>query len=56
MGLSWQEHWSGWPCPPPGYLPNLRIELTSPEASELALDLFTTSATWETLLEYNDIH
>ena len=26
MGLSRQEYWSGWPCPPPGDLPNPGIE------------------------------
>ena len=26
MGLSRQEHWSGWPCPPPGDLPHPGIE------------------------------
>ena len=30
MGFSRQEYWSGLPCPPPGDLPNLRIELGSP--------------------------
>ena len=30
MGLSRQEYWSGWPCPPPDHLPNPGIELTSP--------------------------
>ena len=30
MGFSRQEYWSGRPCPPPGDLPNPRIELTSP--------------------------
>ena len=28
--FSMQEHWSGLPVPPPGDLPNLGIELTSP--------------------------
>ena len=22
MRFSWQEYWSGWPCPPPGDLPD----------------------------------
>ena len=35
MGFSRQEHWSGLPCPPPGDLPNLGIEPTSPTASAL---------------------
>ena len=26
MGLSRQDHWSGLPYPPPGYLPNPRIK------------------------------
>ena len=30
MGFSRQEYWSGLPCPPPGDLPNLGIELRSP--------------------------
>ena len=30
MGFSRQEDWSGRLCPPPGGLPNPRIELTSP--------------------------
>ena len=29
MGFSRQEYWSGWPCPPPGDLPNPGIELES---------------------------
>ena len=30
MGFSRQECWSGWPCPPPGNLPDPGIELVSP--------------------------
>jgi len=26
MGFSWQECWSGLPCPPPGDLPDPAIE------------------------------
>ena len=29
-GFSRQEYWSGWPCPPPGDLPNPGIKLRSP--------------------------
>ena len=29
-GFSRQDYWSGLPCPPPGDLPNLGIELRSP--------------------------
>ena len=28
MGLSRQEYWNGLPCPPPGYIPKLRIKPT----------------------------
>ena len=31
VGFPRQEYWSGFPCPPPGNLPNLRIEPRSPE-------------------------
>ena len=47
MGFSKQEHWSGLPCPPPGDLPDSRIEPASPTFPALAGRLFTTSATWE---------
>ena len=30
MGFSRQEYWSGWPCPPPGDLPDPRIKPWSP--------------------------
>ena len=30
MEFSWQEYWSGLPCPPPGDLPNPGIEPTPP--------------------------
>ena len=30
MGFSRQEYWRGWPCPPPGDLPNPGIKLRSP--------------------------
>jgi len=29
MGFSWQEYWSGLPCPSPRDLPNLVIKLRS---------------------------
>ena len=37
-GFSRQEYWSGLPCPPPGDLPNPRIEPRSPA---LHMDSFT---------------
>ena len=39
MGFSRQEYWTGLPCPPPGVLPNPRIESASPA---LAGGLFAT--------------
>jgi len=36
MGFSRQEYWSGLPCPPPGDLPNPRIELVSLMSPALA--------------------
>ena len=49
MELSRQEYWSGWLCPPPGDLPNSRIEPTSLVSPALANRFFTTHATWEAL-------
>ena len=49
MGFSWQEYWSGLPCPPPGDLPNPGIEPTSLMSPALAGGFFTTSTTWEAL-------
>ena len=37
MGFSRQECWSGWPCPPPGDLPNPGIK---PKSSALQADSF----------------
>ena len=47
MGFSWQEYWSGLPCPPPGDLPNPGIKLASLTFPALAGSFFTTSTTWE---------
>ena len=44
MEFSRQEHWSGFPFPPPGELPDPAIKPASPA---LAGRFFTTSATWE---------
>ena len=41
--ISRQEYWSGLPCPPPGDLPDPRIELTSLMSPALAGGFFTTS-------------
>ena len=47
MGFSRQGYWSGWPCPSPGDLPDLGIELVSLISHVLADRFFTTCATWE---------
>ena len=47
MDFSKQEYLSGFPSSPPGDLPNLGIERTSPMPLVLAGGFFTTSATWE---------
>ena len=38
MGFSRQEHWSGWPCPPLGGLPDPGIEPSSPVSPALQAD------------------
>ena len=47
MGFSWQEYWSGLPCPPPGDLPDPGIEPVSLKSLALAGGFFTTSATYK---------
>ena len=44
-GLSRQEHWSGLPFPPPGDLPNSRMESASLMCPALAGGFFITGAT-----------
>ena len=54
MGFSWQEYWSGLPCPPPGDLPDPGIEPASFKSLALVGRFFTTSTTWDALeLPYN---
>ena len=38
MGFFRQDYWSGLPCPPPGYLPNPGIRLSSPAFPALQAD------------------
>ena len=45
MGFSKQEHWHGFPCPPPGDLPDPRIKPVSLMSPALAGSFSTTSAT-----------
>ena len=47
MGLSWQEYWSGLPCPPPGDLANPGIEPTAPAFGR---QILYHCATWEALV------
>ena len=43
MGFSREEYYSGFPCPPPGDLPDMGIKLTSIKLPALAAQFFTTS-------------
>ena len=47
MRFSWQEHWSGFPCPPPGGLPDLGIKSEFHVSCIGSRIFFTASATWE---------
>ena len=51
MGFSRQEYWSALPFPSPGDLPNPETELTSLKSPALAGGSFTTSATWEIVVQ-----
>ena len=50
MGFSWQEHWSGWPFPPPGDLPDPGVEPRSPAPSALSGGFFTTAPPGKSIL------
>ena len=47
MDFSRQEYWSGFPCPPPGDLPDTRIKPGSLMSPALPGRFFATSTTWE---------
>ena len=47
MGLSRQEYWSGFPCPPSGDLPDPRNKPKSLRSHALAGGFFNTTTTWE---------
>ena len=51
MAFSRQEYWSGLPCPPPGDLPQPGIEPEPLMSPALADEFFTTSITWEALMQ-----
>ena len=52
-GFSRQEYWNGLPCPSPRDLPDPGIEPASLMSLALAGRFFTTSATWESLVQLN---
>ena len=45
--LPWEKYKSGFPCPPPGDLPDPGIESTSLMSPALGRWFFTSSTTWE---------
>ena len=47
MGIARQEYWSVWPCLPPGALPDLGTEPTSPMSPVFTCRFFTITTTWE---------
>ena len=51
-GFSRQEYWSGLPCPPPGDIPNPRIEPRSPTLQVDSLPAELPGKPKETILEY----
>ena len=52
LGFSWQEYWSELPFPSPGDLLIPGMEPASLKPPALASRLLTTSATWETDIDY----
>ena len=53
MGFSKQEHWSRWPCPPPGHLPDPEMDTLSLASPALAASSLPLGATWEALSLYH---
>ena len=56
MGFPRQGYWSGLPWPPPGDLPNPRIEPVSLMSPALVVRFFTTIATWEGHFIYSSVY
>ena len=54
MGFSSQEYQSGFPCPAPREFPDLGIEPSSLMSPTLEGGFFTTSTTWEALLDHTN--
>ena len=55
-GFSWQECWSGLPCPPPGDLPNQGIKPTSTVAPALQVGALPLSHQGKTLKENTHLY
>ena len=55
MEFSKQEYWSGFPCPPPGDLPDTGVKRVFLTSSALASGFFTSSATWEGITDSMDM-
>ena len=53
VGFSRQEYWSGFPCPPPGGLPDPRIEPVSPALAGGSLSLSHLGRPGAPLLEHS---
>ena len=53
MGFFRQEYWNGWPCPPPGDLPDPGMEASSLASPALAESSLPLGATWEALSLYH---
>ena len=53
MGFSRQQYWSGWPCPPPGDLPDSRIETLSLISPALPVDCLSSEPPGKSLNEPN---
>ena len=47
LGVSWQEYWSGLPCPPAEDLPDPRIKPVLLVSPALAGGFFSISGPWE---------
>ena len=56
VGFSRQEYWSGLPCPPPGDLPDPRIELMSLTTPPLADRFFTAKPPRKPLYHLGDFY
>ena len=50
-----RQYWSGFPCPPPGDLPDPEIKTTYLMSPALAGRFLTTNATWEAQMKDNNI-